>query len=199
MILVLQQHNGFPRRAQRKLAMIRRVELAHGNTPIGKAGRRVEHPELESRLEEAAQCGVKIGFLNQALVNCVNERRERMPRPVTAFEIGAGFNGSGCRVGHVRGVVVSGVDVGDGGTVAYDVAAKLPRLAQMVAQKHGIGAGRHSINRVIGAHHGLGVRLGHRGAKSGQVSVLEIVRRDIHVEAVPQRLGAAVHRVVLRS
>ena len=89
MIPVLQQHNGFPCRAQRELPMLWRVDLTHGNTPIGKTGRRVEHAELESRPEEAAQCGVKLGFLNQALMNCVNECRERLPGPETAFEIGA--------------------------------------------------------------------------------------------------------------
>ncbi len=92
-----------------------------------------------------------------------------------------------------------GVHVGDGGAIADHVAVELPRVAQMVAQKHGVGAGRRAVNRVIGAHHGLGVRFGHGRAKGRQVGVLKIVRRDVDIEAVPQRLGAAVHRVVLGS
>ena len=41
------------------------------------------------------------------------------------------------------------------------------------------------------------MRLGHSSAKRRQIRVLKIVMRDIHIEAVTQRLGAAVHRVVL--
>ena len=93
--LVLQQHHGFPCRAQRELPMLGRIDLARGNPSIGKTGRRVEHAELESRPEEAAQRVVEIGFLDQALMNRVNERWERLPvlyphsRSVPAFTAAA--------------------------------------------------------------------------------------------------------------
>ena len=122
-----------------------------------------------------------------------------MPLPVNAFDIGAGFHGAAAALSHVRRIMVPDVHVGHGAAVADNIAIKLPSLAQMVAQQHGAGAGRSAIDRVVGAHHRLGVRLSHRSAKGGQISVLKIVRRDIHVKAVPQQLRAAVHGIVLRS
>src|SRR5208283_140224 len=77
-ILVFQQHNRFPRRAQRQLPVLWRVDLPPGNAPIGKTGRRVEHAELKSRPEESAQRGVKLGFLDQVPMNRINQCRERL-------------------------------------------------------------------------------------------------------------------------
>src|SRR5215472_14709278 len=104
----------------------------------------------------------------------VDERRKRLPLAVTAFEIGARLDGVRRRMDHVRSVVVPGEYVRDGSTIAPHVAVELPRPAQMIAQKHDIRTSRGSIDRVIGAHHRLCMRLGYRGPKCGQVAIPKI-------------------------
>jgi len=94
---------------------------------------------------------------------------------------------------------MTGVHVGDGGAIADHVAIEVPCIAQVVLQKHGVGARRSTVNRVIGAHYRLGVRSSYGRTERWQIRVFQIMRRDIDIESVAQGLGAAVYRIVLRS
>ncbi len=100
-------------------------------------------------------------------------------------------------MGHVGRVVVAGVDVGDGGAVGDDVAVEVPVVAEVLLQEHFVGAGGRTVDGVVGAHDGLRVGLSNGGAEGGQVGVFEVVWGDIDVEFVAERLGSAVHGVVL--
>ena len=133
----------------------------------------------------------------RSLVDGVDEGGVSLALAEAAFEIGAGLHGVGGGVGHVGRVVVAGDDVGDGGAIADDVAVEVPGVAEVILQEHGVGAGGGAVDGVVGAHHGLRVGLRDGGAEGGQVGVFEIVRGDVDVELVAERLGAAVHGVVL--
>jgi len=95
--------------------------------------------------------------------------------------------------------MVPGIYVGNGGAIADHITIKMPRSAEVVTKQHGTGAGGSAINRIVGAHDGLGVGLGYCGTESRQVCIFEIVRLNIHIEPMPQRFGTAVHSIVLRS
>ena len=127
-------------------------------------------PSCEARAEKAVEGGVDFGFFDQALVHRVDERGECLALPVAAFEVGAGFHGGGCGVRHVGRVVMAGEDVGDGGAIGDDVAVEVPGVAEMIAQQHGVGAGRRAVDGVVGAHHGLSVRFAsrRRGRRAGR-------------------------------
>ena len=155
-------------------------------------------PRRKRAREETAERGVEFGFRDEVLVHGVDESGIGLPFAEAALEIGAGFYRGGGGVGHVGSEVVAGVDVGDGGAIADDVAVEVPGIAQMIAQEHGVGAGGRSVDGVVGAHHGLSVGLGDGGAEGGQIGVLEIVRRHVDVVLMARGLGAAVHGVVLR-
>ena len=68
-------------------------------------------------------------------------------------------------MGHVGRVVMAGVHVGDGGAIADHIAIEVPCIAQVVLQKHGVSARGRTVNRVIGAHHRLGMRLSYGRTK----------------------------------
>ena len=136
-------------------------------------------------------------FGDQTLVDGVDEGGEGLAFHVAAFEVGAGFHGVGCGVGHIGRVVVAGENIGNGGAVGDDVAVEVPGVAQMIAQQHGVGARRSAVDRVVGAHRGLRVRLGNGGAEGGQIGVFEIVCGDVDVGLVAGELGAGVNGVVL--
>jgi hypothetical protein len=87
---------------------------------------------------------------------------------------------------------MAGEDVGGGGAVGDDVAVEVPRVAEVLLEEHGIGAGRGSVDGVIGAHDGLRVGLSDGGAEGGQVGIFEVVRRDVDVGLVAGELGAGV-------
>ncbi len=139
---------------------------------------------------------IDLGFGDQLLLNGLDERWKGLTLTVTAFQIGAGLHGGGGGVGHVRGVVVAGVDVGNGGAIAHDVAVEVPRIAEMVLQKHGVGASRRAVDGVVRAHDGLGVGFGDGGTEGGQVSIFQVVRRNLDIDAMAGGLGTAVHGVV---
>src|SRR3974390_1854433 len=82
--------------------------------------------------------------------------------------------------------------------VGDHVSLEVPRLAQLVFQQEGIGAGGLAVNAVVGAHHRSRFRLGNGSAKGWQVSVFLVVARDRDVRLVACRLRPAVYGVVLR-
>ena len=198
-VLVLEQHDGLACGLKRELAMLRRVVLADRNATVSVAGRGIEHAEAEARGEEAAQCGVDLRFRDEVLVYRVDESWICLPFAEAALEIGAGLHRGGGGVGHIGGEVVTSIDVGDCCTITDDVAVKVPGVAQVIAQEHGVCAGGRSVDCVVGAHHGLSVGLGNGGAEGGQIGVLEIVRRHIDIVLMARRLRTAVYGIVLRG
>src|SRR5580704_153575 len=127
----------------------------------------------------------------------VDQSGEGLPLSESALQISAGLHRGCGSMDHIRSVMMASVDVCHGGAVTDDISVKMPGVAEMIAQEHGIGTGGSSVDGVIGAHDGLGMGFGHGSAEGGKVGVLEIVRRDIDVETVPDRLRATVHSVVL--
>ena len=69
-------------------------------------------------------------------------------------------------------VLVAAKDIGDGAAIAHDVALEAPIAAQALLQQIGVGAGRHAVHGVVGAHDGIGLALhdGWRGTPAGYVS-----------------------------
>ena len=199
LVLIFEENHGLARGLKRELAMLRRVVLADRNATVGVAGRRIEHAETEACGEEAAQRSVDFRFCDEVLVHGIDESWIGLPFAEAALEIGAGFYCSGGGVGHIRGEVVTGIDVGDGGAVTDDIAVKVPGVAQVIAQEHGVRAGGRSVDCVVGAHDGLSMGLRDGGAEGRQIGVLEIVRRHIDIVLMAGRLGAAVYGIVLRG
>src|SRR5881392_2129747 len=78
------------------------------------------------------------------------------------------------------------MEVADRPAIRHDVAFEAPFVAQHVEEKM-ICARRFAANGVVRAHDRIGLALHDRGAKSGSVSVCQIVGGHRHVEAMPQK------------
>src|SRR5438270_5435424 len=63
----------------------------------------------------------------------------------------------------------------------------------MILQQHLVGAGGVSVNGVVGAHDGFNVPIYDGRAEGGEVGFLQVTRAHVHVEAMSQRFGTAVH------
>src|SRR6185437_10286155 len=88
---------------------------------------------------------------------------------------------------------------GNGCAVTDDIAGKVPFVAEVVFEQHGVGAGGSAVDGVVGAHHGLCVSFGDGGAEGRQVGVFEIVCGDVDVGLMTRGLGTRVHGEVLRG
>ncbi len=196
-VLVFEEDHGFACGLEGEGAVLGGVVFGEGDAAVGEAGGRIEHAETEAGAEEAMEGGVDLGFGDEVLMDGFDESGEGLALAEAALEVGAGFDGGGGGVGHVGCVVVAGVDVGDGGAVADDVAVEVPGVAEVIAEEHGVGAGGRSVDGVVGAHDGLRVGFGDGGAEGGEVGVFKIVRGDVDVEAVAEEFGAAVDGEVL--
>ena len=113
--------------------------------------------------------------------------------PDAAREISAGLKRDRSRVHDIRRVVVAFGDVHDSAAVRDDESFEPPCAAQMILQQHLVGAGGVSVDGVVGTHDGLDVSVDHGGAEGGEVGFLEVTRTHVHVEAMSQRFGTAVH------
>ena len=113
-----------------------------------------------------------------------------------AVEIAAGLE----RLGHgLRGLgrdLVVFMEVPDRPAVRDEVALEAPLAAQLAHQRAARAAGL-AVRAVVGAHHGLDLRLLHERAEGGQIGLLHVLRRSDGVEAVTQGLGSAVDGEVL--
>ena len=116
-----------------------------------------------------------------------------------AVVVGAAEDRGRGRLGRGLDVMVARLDVAHGVAVAGDEAREAPLPAQRLVEQELAGAAGNAVHRVVDAHHRLHLALDHRFAEGGQVGVFDVVGRGRRVEAVAQRLGAAVDRVVLRG
>ena len=76
------------------------------------------------------------------------------------------------------------------------MSLEAPVAAQRFHQRRARAAGL-AVRAVVGAHHGLDLRVPDEGAEGGQIALLHVLGRDDRVEAVAQGLGPAVRREVL--
>ena len=65
-----------------------------------------------------------------------------------------------------------GVDIRDCAQSLTTYPSKLPGIAQVIAQQHGVSASRRAVNGVVSAHHRLRVGFRDGGAEGRQVGVL---------------------------
>src|SRR6202041_1828466 len=77
------------------------------------------------------------------------------------------------------------------------ISMKSPGTSQMLLQKKRTGAGRHSVDPVVGTHDGRGLAVDNTCAKGGQIGFLEVNRGGPGIECVPRWVGAAVNREML--
>ncbi len=93
--------------------------------------------------------------------------------------------------------VVAVVDVHHRAAVRYHVAFESPFAAKLVLQQKLVGAGWLAVDAVVSAHHGVGLGLGHCGAKGGQIGIHFVVLAHSHVGHVPCGFRPAVYGKVL--
>src|SRR5258708_39413658 len=90
-------------------------------------------------------------------------------------------------------------DIGYGPAVRHHIALEPPIVPEMLFEERGVRACRLAVQRVVGAHHGLGVAFGDGGAECGEVSVLHIMARTYDIDRVARAFGTAVDAEMLRS
>jgi hypothetical protein len=201
--VVLQQHDRLARELPRKLPVRGAVELAVGQLRRLHALERIEQPDLEADAQHALERRVDFDLAEQPLLHRVDVALEvgcvalveESARGAVAVE--AGLDREGAGFGGGLRVLVARLDIAHGVAVARHEPLELPVPAQRAVEQGLAGAARHAVDCVVDAHHRLHAALDDRGAERGQVGVLEVVRRGLGVEAVPQRLGAGVDGVVL--
>ncbi len=165
---------------------------------------RVEQAELDARHEQARRRLIDGRLAHQALFDGGDDvvgLGRHIVAVVAADDVHAGLERQGDAFGGGFGVVqgVGAVDVGGGAAVRHDIALEAPVLAQMGLQQVGVGAGRDVVDRIIGAHDGIDVGFGDRGAEGRQVGVFEIVRRRADVGLMSGGFGAGVDGEVFRG
>src|SRR6266496_1074687 len=78
------------------------------------------------------------------------------------------------------------------------ISLEMPGPAQCVLQKELICAGRLTIDRVVGAHDGIGMAFNNRGAKCWRVRVQFVVLADVNVGEMTRGLRPTVNSEMLR-
>ena len=73
--------------------------------------------------------------------------------------------------------MVTGVDVGYRGTVANNVSIKVPGIAQVIVQEHGVRACGRPVDGVVSTHDRLRVRLSNSSTKGRQIGVRQVDRQ----------------------
>ncbi len=199
--VVLQQHHRLAREAQRERAVRGAVQLRVRRRRCRHATRGIEEPQLEARAQHAREGGVHLRLREQALLHRIRvllELRRTLPTEVDrAVAVRARVDGQGRGLGRRLRIVVPGLDVAHGVAVAGDEALEAPLPPQRLAEQELAGAAGNAVHGVVDAHHRAHLADDDRLAEGRQVGVLDVVRGGRRVEAVAQRLGTAVDRVVL--
>ena len=86
--------------------------------------------------------------------------------------------------------------IGDGECIAHHQALETPGGSERPLQQLAAGAARYAVDGVVRRHDRGDPRLD-AGLERRQVGLLQVLRRDRHVEAVPERLGPAMDGEVL--
>src|SRR6185437_14337493 len=187
---------------QRELAMSRAVELARGNPGVGNLGRRIEHPEADTRREQADQ-GPIDGALGE--ITLLDRGEEGFVVAVAlslaevgAFVVHAAFERDRGGLRLARAIVVPIEYVAYRVTVGDHVALEPPSAAQGVLQREFVGAGRLAVDAVVSAHDRSGMTFDDGGAERRQISVFHVVFADIDVGEMARGLRSAVDDEMLR-
>jgi hypothetical protein len=146
---------------------------------------RIEHAQTHAGGEQALHRLIENGFRNDSLLNGGEKRIPLLMYALlhrnAADQIGSSLECNGHACDHGFCVMVVLKDVGNRRAIGDHVALEAPILAEVFAQQDVIRARRLSVDRVVGAHQGTGLTLGHRRPKRGQIRVLQVVTRDFDI------------------
>ena len=177
-------------RAGRGAAAERRVRVEVDRA--GGGGRVAQHAQAIAECQHAGERSIDVGLVDQVPIQRVGERSVG----AADLQVAAGAQRGRRRLGFIRHVAVSLVGIRDGECIAHHQPLETPGAAERVLQQLAAGAARYAVDGVVRRHDRGDPRLD-AGLEGGQVGLLQVLRRDRHVEAVPERLGAAVHGEVL--
>lgn len=195
MPFILEQDHGFTRGAQSQFGVFRRIDFVERNGREGHLVRRIEHPETHARSEQALDYRIELGLGEKLPTHRLGEGFVGS----TAVQVGAAINARCRAFGVVRRVVmpVRLREVVDRIAIGGHVSIEAPVAAQYVAQQHFAGARGNLVDGVVRAHDRVGMALGNRRPKRGQVRIPEVVRGWIDVGLMAGAFWPAMHRVVL--
>lgn len=142
-----------------------------------------------ARGKQAHQRLVEQGFVHFA----ARDRRAEFAIGMPAIEIVPGLQRGGRRAGVVGAEIMELGHVVDCIAVGHHKALEAPVAAHAAVEQPVRRADRGAVQRVVGTHHRAGLAFDQRGAERRRIGRFHIVRRHIHIEAMPSRLGAAVH------
>src|SRR5258708_2420258 len=136
------------------------VVLRGGDAGVGYCRLRVKHTQFETSCEQPAHSFVHVGLREETVVNGAYKRIgfcAHLVAIVSANDIHSGFENCGYAVLGIGRVAMSLKDVGYSAAVGYDIASETPIVPEMFFEERGVRAGGLAVQRVVGAHHGLGV------------------------------------------
>ena len=165
---------------------------ASKSTVPGVAGRFAQHAQAIAQRQHAGERSIDVGLVDQVPIQRVGERSVG----AADLQIASGAQRCRRRLGRIAGVAVPVVAIGDGECIAHDQSPEAPIVPERPLQQLEVGAARHAVDGIVGRHD-RGDSCLDAGLEGGQVGLMQILRRDRHVEAVPERLGAAVYGEVL--
>src|SRR6266478_8113121 len=119
-----------------------------------------------------------------------------MGRGKSADKVGSSLEGVRGRFLQRLRIMVAFENVGHRAAIGYYVALEAPIAPKMLIQQRCVRASRLSVQRVVSAHHGLSLSFHDSRSKSGQVCVLHVVTRRLHIDGMPRGLRPTMHRKV---
>ena len=155
----------------------------------------IEHAQLETARERAAQVVIEVALLDKTLLQSFGERHEHL----SALQVGAVEHGVDTGTERIlMGLVLSLViEIVDGVAVGHHQSVVAPLVAQDVYEQSVAGAAGTALETLIGAHHLAHIAFLHQCLKGGQIGLPQVAVGGLHVHGVAQRFGSAVYGVVL--
>ena len=183
---VLQQHEGFARDRPRRLTRLRRRE--HGVDAARVDVRPLEQVEAELDAQHAPDRLVDGCLRHAPGPHLVGEMK--VVEPAGEVHVDAGEEGLAGGLGAVGRDAV-GDELVDRRPVRHHEAGKAPLIAQDAGEEPRVRRRRHAVQRVEGAHDGVGSGLD-RGTERRQEDIAELGRRDVGRVVVAPAGGGAV-------
>ena len=165
---------------------------ASKSTVPGAAGRVAQHAQAIAQRQHAGERSIDVGLVDQVPIQRVGERSVG----AADLQVAAGAQRGRRRLGFIRHVAVSLVGIRDGECIAHHQPLETPGAAERVLQQLAVGAARHAVDGVV-RRHDRGDPSLDAGLERRQVGLVQVLRRDRHVESVAEHLRAAVHGEVL--
>ncbi|MNM73141.1 hypothetical protein D3C81_848590 [compost metagenome] len=187
-VIVLQQHDRTPRGIARQGIVFGDMRLIGLTRRVQRTVRIIEQTDGLLQLQDAAHRGIQHRHRHIA--------RSHQAGQVTVVEAALHAQVQARHEGLAGGVhFVGSVTVRDqfhvGGVVGNHHAVELPLIAQQLGEQRAVGAGRHAVDVVEGAHHAQCAGF-QRGLERRQVGVAQGLRRDIHLRV----FHAGGHRAI---